>query len=171
MELIGLFHLNILLLSEYINTALGEIMSYLKKLSDLADRFEHTLNKYGQEVSQSGTTELFFGDSGKQQAFATAIQDQGGAVYKALLAAFNKGGGNTLVSFDLKANAEPGQGASWILTVQPSGLKPVVLTALNSIYQGMLGKSMAAVQQAANASAKAGGGSGTNNVGALELAP
>ena len=141
-------------------------MSYSKKIFDLANTFQV---KYGQQVNQLGTTELFFENEEKQKAFAQAIQDPSGVVYKLLLSIFNKT--NNTVSFDLKASATPGQGASWILSVEPSNLKSNVSNVLNNVYQKIMGKSMLAVLQSANTAAKQGAGSGINDIGALELNP
>lgn len=142
-------------------------------MSELANRFEHKLNRYAQapEVSQAGTTQLFFDDEGKQKAFAAAIQDPNGSVYKVLLAAFNKSGGNATASFDLKMNADPSKGAQWILVVQPPALKATVATALDAVYQKIVGTSMEAKRKLADAKAKTGAGSGLADVGMLELAP
>ena len=140
-------------------------------MSELANRFEHKLYRYAQTQVQEGTTELFFDDGGKQKVFAAAIQDPNGSVYKVLLAAFNKGGGNATASFDLKMNADPSKGAQWVLVVQPPALKATVASALDTVYQKIVGTTMEARRKLADAKAKAGSGSGLADVGMLELAP
>lgn len=150
----------------------GAGMKSLDKLAELADRFEHKLSKYGQTapvVSQEGTTELFFDNEANQRSFHAAINKEGGAVYKVLLGAFNKT--NALVSFNLKMDATANKGATWILDVTPPALKNAVAAALNAEFQKLMGQSMAARLKSADSKAKNGSGSGTLDVGGLELAP
>lgn len=148
-------------------------MNSVNKLLKLAARFESKLHKQAQDspqVSQSGTTELFFGDEGKQRAFAAAIQDPNGPVYKVLAALFTKL--QAPVSFDLKMMANPGQGAKWILTVQPPSALNTVKAALDHEFKTKVDPiGFTAREQAANNKAKAGAGSGPNtlDVGALDL--
>lgn len=146
-------------------------MKYFNKVAELAESFAH---KYAQTPSteQSGTTELFFDNVNKQEAFARAIQNQGGAVFQALLSAFNKAGGKTPFSFDLKINAVPKKGASWILKTNPPTFQTAASVALDTEYQKIMGQSMKARLASADAKAKAGAGSGGPlDVGALDLAP
>lgn len=141
---------------------------------ELASKFEYKLAKYAQDkpvVSQTGTVELFFDTEAKQSAFNNAIQDPNGAPYKVLLNAYNKSNGQAAASFNLKVKAEPGKGANWILDVQPANLRPTISAALDSVYQKVVGGTMAARLATANAGAKAGSGSGILDVGSLELAP
>lgn len=142
---------------------------YFHKAIFLTSRFEQVIKKYAQQLStdQAGTTELFFDSEAKQQSFASAIQDPNGAIYKLLAALFAKT--NAPVSFDLKATAEPNLGASWGLTVQPASAKASVSTALDKIFQQIVGTTMATKLQTANLKAKTGSGSGTLNIGSLEL--
>jgi hypothetical protein len=145
-------------------------MNSINKLLKLASDFELKLRKKAQaepQVAQSGTTELFFDSEEKQRAFATAIQDPNGPVYKVLAAIFAKT--QAAVSFDLKASAEPGQSAKWILTVQPPAVTAQINAALNQVFGRVVGGNMAARQQAANVKAKTGSGSGTLDIGALDL--
>jgi hypothetical protein len=144
-------------------------MNSINKLLKLASDFELKLNKKAQEaqISQSGTTELFFDSEDKQRAFAAAIQDPNGPVAKLLGAIFAKT--QAPVSFDLKASADPGQSASWKLTAQPSNITAQVNAALNQVFGRVVGGNMAARQQAANVKAKTGSGSGTLDIGALDL--
>ncbi len=145
-------------------------MNSINRLLKLASDFELKLRKKAQDapqVAQSGTTELFFDTEDKQRAFAAAIQDPNGPVYKVLAALFAKI--QAAVSFDLKASAEPGQSAKWILVVQPSTATAQVNAALNQVFGRIVGGNMAARQQAANVKAKAGSGSGTLDIGALDL--
>jgi hypothetical protein len=142
-------------------------MKSLNRLFFLAAQFDQKLQKYSQEVAQSGTTELFFDNEDKQRAFASAIQDQSGPVGKVLLAIFNKT--QAAVSFDLKATATPGQSASWNLTVNPPTARVPVQVALDKVFQSIVGGGMSVRQQTANAKAKAGSGSGVLNIGLLDL--
>ena len=143
-------------------------MRAFEKIIKLADRFEYKL-KYAEEpkVEQKGTTELFFDSEDKQTDFAKVIMDREKSVYKILANYFSK---NELAcSFDLKANAEPGQSANWILEVNPTALKSNIAQALNNEFQKIMNISMPIKQKAADAVAKQGAGSGTISVGAIEL--
>lgn len=148
-------------------------MKSLRKMSELANRFEYKLSKYAQEapqVSQSGTTELFFGSEANQRTFATAMQDPGGLVYKALEAVWKKINGKMDVSVNLKINSEPQKGASWIIAIQPGAATASVTAALDKTFQNIVGESMSARKKSADAKAKAGAGDGkTLDVGSLEL--
>jgi hypothetical protein len=137
-------------------------MKSIKKLSDLADKFESKLAKYGQApiVSQQGTTELFFGDEGKQRAFHAAVQN--GALAKFLTDTATKT--QKTAGFDLKATAEPQKGASWLLSTNPPTLKGTISKLLDNEFKKIVGKSMAEQMQAANAAAKGGAGSGTLDI-------
>lgn len=143
-------------------------MVYLQKLASLARTFTQ---KLGQQISQSGTTELFFGSGDKQQAFATAIQNPQGAVYKTLLNIFNKMGGKATVSFNLKVEAQGGKGARWILTSTPPTVAKFITPLLDQEFQRVTGTSMQGQLKAAIQGAKAGGGAGALDVGSLELSP
>ncbi len=142
-------------------------MKSLKKLTELAAKFEHKLSKTAQApiVSQTGTTELFFGDEGKQRAFSAAISGQGGTVGKFLINAATKT--QKTAGFDLKATAEPGKGANWVLSTTPPSLRGAVSTLLDAEFKKLMGKSMADQQKAAMAGTKSGGGSGTIEVGSF----
>lgn len=146
----------------------------IEKLFTIAVKQQKIIAKLAQvkhDQDQAGTTELFFDDESKQRTFASTIQQEGGLVYKTLLAAFNKGGGNTPVSFELKAEATPQTGAKWILNTSPPNLKAAIINAINAEYQKIMGQSMAAKQKEADAKAKAGAGTGPANVGSAELNP
>ena len=139
-------------------------MKSLRKLSDLADKFEAKLAKYGQApaVSQQGTTELFFGDVNKQRAFAIATSKGTAKVAKFLLDAATKSQKTT--SFDLKAIADPKKGASWVVNVNPSSLQSSVIKLLDDEFKKVTGKSMTEAQAIADKAAKIGHGSGTLNI-------
>lgn len=47
--------------------------NYVDSITLLADRLERKIRKAAQEVSQSGTTDLFFASPSKQREFAAAI--------------------------------------------------------------------------------------------------
>ena|SRR5258708_5180935 len=142
-------------------------MSHLTRLFKTADKFQQKYLKYGQSatISQIGTTELFFGDEGKQRMFNSAIQ--GGIVAKFLTDIATKNQKTT--SFDLKASAQPKKGASWILKVVPPNLQNTLLNLLNTEFRKITGKSMAEAQKFADIGAKASGGSGTLDIGSLSV--
>lgn len=145
-------------------------MKYLDKLNKLADKFERKLVKEAQlkpEVSQSGTTELFFGTETNQVNFSNKVMKVNGPVFKVLNDFYAKT--EKPCSFDLKMTAEPKKGASWNLTVNPATLKQAVYNALDAEYKAMMKVSMADRQKTADAQAKAGGGSGSLAVAALAL--
>lgn len=144
-------------------------MNSLKKLSELADRFEQKLNKIAQVsvTDQPSTTTLFFGEGNDQQKFSSMVQDPTGPIAKFLTDAATKSQKST--SFDLKINAEPKKGASWILTVMPSSLRSSVAKLLDVEFQKLRRNSMSAQVSLADKSAKAGGGTGTNSVASLNI--
>lgn len=140
-------------------------------INKLADKIELKLRKYADQpvqISQSGTTELFFDSSAKQQDFSQKVMSTTSPVYKALESYYTKNNG-AACSFTLDASAEPNSGAKWILNVTPAALKAPIAAALNSIYQSVAGASMVQKQQKADAAAKQGAGSGTNRVAEIEL--
>jgi len=153
-------------------------MKSLRKIAELADKFEYRLSRRAQEldaaipleapqVSQAGTTELFFDSEDNQRKFATAIQKPEGPVYNALLKAFNSTG---KASFSLKMNAAPNKGANWILSVSPSNATASVSAALDLEYKKIMGgQSMGVRVKMADSKAKAGSGSGSLDVGELDL--
>jgi len=137
-------------------------MKSLEKLAKLDDKFEAKLAKYGQApiVSQQGTTELFFGDEGKQRAFNAAAQ--GGALAKFLTDTATKT--QKTAGFDLKATANPQKGASWLLTTNPPVLKGAVSRYLDAEFKKLIGKGMSEAQALADKAAKGGAGSGTLDI-------
>ena len=153
-------------------------MKSLRKIAELADRFEYRLSRRAQElgeaipleapqVSQAGTTELFFDSADKQKEFAAAIQNPGGPVYKAMEKIWKKLNGAQTVSFDLKINSIPNKGASWIWSIQPH---TDVKTAIDAVFQSVVHTTMDEKRKSADAKAKAGGGDGkTLDVGSLEM--
>lgn len=147
-------------------------MKSLDKIYALADKFEAKLKRYGQtaQITQEGTTELFFGDEIKQRTFANAIQNSdpnANPVMKILNATYAKT--QAPCSFDLKVTAEAGKGATFVLTTTPPSIKPSILAALNGLFKSVVGVDMAAAQANANKKAKAGSGSGTLAVGSIDL--
>jgi hypothetical protein len=142
-------------------------MKSLDKINKIADRFEHKIAQQAQ-TQQAGTTDLFFGSEANQVAFAAAIQNPKGAPFKVLNDCYTKT--QAACSFDLKASAEPGVGAKWILTVNPTSIQGAVKAALDSEFQKIMKTSMDAKQQTANTASKQNNaGSGTNDIGALDL--
>ena len=140
-------------------------------INKLADKIELKLRKYADEapqMSQSGTTELFFDSDLKQQDFSKKVMNTNSPVYKILENFYTKNNGASC-SFTLDAFAEPRAGAKWILTVSPSVLTAPISSALNSIYQSIVGTSMTQKQQKADAATKQGAGSGTNRIAEIEL--
>lgn len=132
-------------------------MKSLDRLFKLADKFEIKLKRqaqagYGQQQEGGGLTEMFFGDEAKQRAFAAAIQDPKGLVYKTLMANYTKT--EQPSSFDLKVSAQPGVSANWVLTVNPPTLKGTVSSALDSVFQKIVGGNMATKAGAATAAVK-----------------
>lgn len=136
-------------------------MKYIDKLIALADKLEHKLAQQ-PIVLQNGTTELFFGDDGKQRSFSQAVSGANGGVGKFLVDYAAKT--QKTASFDLKANAEPQKGATWILSTNPSSLKAQIAGLLNADFKAIVGASMSDKAKEADAKAKAGGGSGTLDV-------
>lgn len=116
----------------------------------MADKF----SKYAEQTTEQGAglTEMFFGDDKKQIAYAAAIQNPQGPVYKALLAYYTKS--EKPASFNLKIQAQPKQGAGWMLSVSPPELKSSISAALDAVYQKIVGGTMATRAQKANALAK-----------------
>lgn len=133
----------------------------------LAVKFETSVKKYAQTVSQTGTTELFFGSESTQLAFAKVINDQNSSVGKVLSAYYEKY--QKPCSFSLKVKADPGKGAAWELEVSPESLKPSVLVAANIEFKKLMNVSMTDKQKNADASAKSGGGSGVLDIGSLDF--
>lgn len=149
----------------------------IEKLFNIATKQQQMIVKLAQGLppgskhNQAGTTELFFTNEANQRAFAATIGGGESLVYKVLLNAFNKAGGKIAVSFDLKMEATPNVGAKWILTTNPPAIKTVVLNAINTEYQKLMGQSMPAKLAEVDAKAKAGAGSGTADVSSAELNP
>jgi|SRR6185295_19931338 len=146
-------------------------MKYLDKINKLADAFEIKLEKYAQVMpttNSSGTTELFFGTPEKQNSFHAAIQNPAGAVFKILNDCYTKT--QNPCSLDLKMSAEPGQGASWQLTVNPPNIKPAVSAALDAEYRKIMNTSMGERQRFADGKSKTeNAGTGTQDVGSMDL--
>jgi hypothetical protein len=142
-------------------------MKSLKILSNLADKFERKLALGQVSVSQTGTTELFFGSESNMMKFGEVLRSPKSTVFKVLNDCYNRSG--KTCSFDLKINAEPGKGAAWVLTVEPANIKSMVMSALDSEFRKIMNKSMSEQLQAAVNGAKAGGGSGSLDVGSLSL--
>lgn len=155
-------------------------MKSYEMLNKLADKFEKKLAKYGQDsvtVSQSGTTELFFGDEAKQLAFVKALGEltvQGdkvvgtGPVAQVLANYRNKT--EQAAKFSMDVSAESGKGAAININVEPASLKPSITAALDSLFQKFTGKKMSQVLALADQKAKQGSGSGTNHVQDLDVA-
>ena len=136
----------------------------MSKINKMANKF---ILKYGQELSvaQAGTSELFFGTEEKQRAFGQAIMDPNGEIGKFLMAYATKS--QKTASFDLKATAEPGSHAGWLLQTVPHSLMGQIDHLLNIEFDKIVGGTLSAKAAEANDKAKSGGGSGTLNIGSL----
>lgn len=142
-------------------------MKSVEKLVKLADKFSV---KYAQEVSQGGTTELFFDSEQNQRNFVAAVQQPNGPLHKILLDYYSRTS-NQPASFTLTMSAEPKSKAYWNLDANPPSLKKAIWNKLNETYQKIVGTTMEKRQAMADAHAKAGGGSGGPvPVGSLEVA-
>lgn len=139
-------------------------MKSLDRMIKLAQRFE---KKVAQQVSQSGTTELFFDTEENQRKFAALVNSQQGSAFKALSAHWAKT--EQPCGFTLAVTATPSSGASWDLEVTPPSLTPAVKASLDAMYKSVMKVSMADRLKKADALAKTGSGSGTLKIGSLEL--
>lgn len=142
-------------------------MKYIDKISALANHFEKKIS-LAQEITQMGTTELFFDSDINQRAFAAAAQSPNGPIFKILSNFWSKT--EKPCGFTLKVNANPGAGASWDLTVNPPSLMGPVKTALDSVFKSIMKENMAFRLSKANDGAKKGSGSGALPIAELELA-
>lgn len=140
-------------------------MKSLQKIIKLAERLE---NKIAQQVTQTGTTELFFDNEENQLKFAALVNSQQSPTGKVLNQFWAKN--EKTCGFTLAVTANPNTGASWDLNVVPANLAPSIKQALDGMYKSIMKVSMADRLKKADALAKAGSGSGTLKIGALELA-
>lgn len=124
-------------------------------------------NKFAQKIEQSGTTELFFGTPSQQEQFAKTIQLSNGPIAKFLFDYSVKTG--QPASFSLKINAEPGKGAAWLLNVTPNSLSGAVRKMIDQEFKKMMNQSMLERLNSATVAAKAGSGSGSLEVGSLDV--
>jgi hypothetical protein len=124
-------------------------------------------NKFAQKIEQNGTTELFFGSPAQQEQFAKTIQLANGPIAQFLFNYSSKTG--QPASFSLKVNADPGKGAAWILDVSPTSLATPVRRMIDQEFRKMMNQSMLDRLNSAIIAAKAGSGSGSLNVGSLDV--
>lgn len=136
----------------------------MNKIKKLANNFK---NKIAMEISQTGTTELFFGNVNNQKNFSNILQDPNGEVAKFLTKAYEKM--QKPVSFSLQVNSEPKTGANWVFTVNPPSLTNQVKQLVDVEFKKMMNQSMQERLAYAISGAKAGSGSGTLNVASLDL--
>lgn len=143
-------------------------MKFLDKINKLADQFEYKLQKIGQSFTQAGTTQLFFDSEDNQIKFAAALQNPKGPIFKVLNDYYTKT--QTACSIDLKMNANPGNGASWQLTVNPPDIKSKIIPLLDAEYRKIMNTSMLDRQKMAdNKSKQEQAGTGVQDVGSIEL--
>lgn len=135
-------------------------------LKKIADKFERKIAQQMQ-LSQKGTTELFFDSEQNQRAFANSVQSEGGMLAKFLTNVFTKTQKPTSFNFSVKAN--PKQGAEVILNVEPANIKPNVLKLLNDEFSKITGKSLSDKLKEATKEALNGNGSGELNIASLNL--
>jgi hypothetical protein len=142
-------------------------MKYVNIITKLADIFEEKLLKQSQEITQTGTTELFFDDDQKQIAYGNSIRNEKGPVFK-ILNNYAMTTGNEC-SLDVKIIAEPNKGASWNIYVNPVSLKSKIEPILDAEFRKIMHTSMLAKQKQADVAAKQGAGSGELNVADIIL--
>jgi hypothetical protein len=142
-------------------------MKSVQKLLKLAYKFE--VKKYAQEVSQTGTTELFFDSEKNQMAFADILKNQNSPVFKILMNYYTKT--EKPCGYSLKMTATPSKGASWDLVVTPNQLTSQIKVALDTCFKSVMKESMAQRLVKADAGAKKGSGSGTLDLGSTDLSP
>jgi len=115
------------------------------------------LLKYAQApvVSQTGTTELFFGDDSAQKSFTNFLNSF--APFMSVLDEMKDAGlsGNVNIQFI----AEPGKGAK-VDTDAQGKFKSKVLATIAKGYSSFIKKNLDQVRASADAAAKKGSGSG-----------
>lgn len=143
-------------------------MNLLHQISNMLHQFETLIFKGAQmQTAQHGTMELFFGTVANQNQFNSIIQNAKSAPGKVLTSHWSHK--NEPASFKLSMSAEPGKGARWILQVSPPSLTASVAAGLNAEYAKLMHQTMPERMKAADKQAKVGAGSGTLEVGSLEV--
>lgn len=142
-------------------------MSYVDKMIKFANRLDKKFEKYAQEVSQTGTTELFFNSEGKQREFASAIQNQSGSCFKALAAWYSKY--EQPCSLHISVNAEPGKSAGFSIITNPPSLATSLSKEVDKTFRSVVGSSIAEKLKQANSAASKGAGSGKLDIASIDL--
>lgn len=138
-------------------------MNLVDKMIRLAEKIE----KRAQEVSQTGTTELFFGSESKQKEFAAAIQSQSGSCFKVLsnyYAKFQKP-----CSLNISVSAAPGKGATFDIETNPPTLANTLRASVDATLKSVVGVGLGDKIKAANAGALKGAGSGKLEIANITL--
>lgn len=139
-------------------------MNNFNRIKKLANNFR---TKVAIEMSQTGTTELFFDNVENQRKFSNSLQNPSGALATFLTKSYEKL--NKPISFSLKIDSQPKTGASWLLTVNPPSLTGQVKQLVDSEFKRLMNQTMQERLNTAVSGAKTGGGSGTLDVASLDL--
>lgn len=139
-------------------------MSYFNNIKKLASKFR---TKVAIEMSQTGTTELFFDNVQNQKQFSNELQNPSGAMAQFLTKAYEKL--NKPISFSLKIDAQPKSSASWLFSVNPPTLTAQVKQIADAEFKKIMHQSMQERLSSAISGAKSGGGSGLLDVASLDL--
>ena len=139
-------------------------MKSLDRIVKLADKFER---KIAQQITQTGTTELFFDSEENLLKFGALVNSQNSPTGKVLNQFWAKN--EKTCGFTLSATATPSVGASWDLVVTPVTLAPAIKQALDGMFKSVMKVGMADKLKKADAGAKGGAGSGSLKIGEMEL--
>jgi hypothetical protein len=139
-------------------------MNNFNRIKKLANNFR---TKVAIEMSQTGTTELFFDNVENQRKFSNSLQNPSGALATFLTKSYEKL--NKPISFSLKIDSQPKTGASWLLTVNPPSLTGQVKQLVDLEFKRLMNQTMQERLSSAVSGAKAGGGSGRLDVASLDL--
>ena len=137
------------------------------KLLDRMIKLAAKIEKRAQEISQSGTTELFFGSESKQREFAAAVQSQSGSFFKILSAYYAKS--QQPCSMNISVSANPGKGATFDIVTNPPALATSLRSAVDNVFKSTVGSSIGDKLKAANAGVAKGSGSGKLEIASLVL--
>ena len=141
--------------------------NYVDSITLLADRLERKIRKAAQEVSQSGTTDLFFASPSKQREFAAAIQNQSGTCFKLLSAYYAKT--EKPCSLHISVSADPGQKAEFDIAVNPPALNTTLRMEVDKVFKAIMGQSINDRLKAVNTAVSKGAGSGRLDIASLDL--
>jgi len=143
-------------------------MKSLKKIAELASKFENKLSKVGQapppDTNQAKEAPDFFFGTGYAltnfQGSLGKIEQDGNKVFgdksvaKILADFFNKTSTNASVT--LGVEVVPGKGAQWVLNITPAAIKGAIAKELDAQFTRLVGKSMVDAAKEADAAAKKG---------------